>query len=65
MDISQAFDRVWHQGLISKVKSHGWKGWDFASKLKFLIMVKLLAARTILVSSDVQVDTLSPCGPYA
>ena len=36
---------------------------DIAYKVKFLIVVNLVATRTILVLCDIQVDTLSPRGP--
>ena len=39
------------------------EGWDIAYKLKFLIMLNLVADRTIIVPCDIQVDTLPPCDP--
>ena len=39
------------------------EGWDIAYKVKFLIVVNLVASRTIVVPCDIQVDTLPPCGP--
>ena len=43
--------------------SHTMEGWDIAYKVKFLIVVNLVTARAILVSSDIQVDTLFSRGP--
>ena len=34
------------------------EGWDIAHKVKFLIVVNLVAARAILVPCVIQVDTL-------
>ena len=38
------------------------EGWDIASKVKSLIMVNLVAAKTILVPSVIQVHTQPPRG---
>ena len=36
LDISQAFDRVWHAGLLHKLKSHGISGQIFGLISSFL-----------------------------
>ena len=36
LNISKAFDRIWHAGLLHKLKSYGVSGWIFSLALSFL-----------------------------
>ena len=55
LDISRAFDRVWHQGLISKVKSYAFIRWlsDFLCNRSIRVVIDGINSNVYPVNSGV------------
>ena len=63
LDISKAFDRVWHAGLFHKLKSYGILGWIFGLISSFLSNRQLQVGLDGKSAQEYPVNLGVPQGP--